>query len=84
MQREKLAGRYKTKTAMYEALMFLADMVFRINSFQMIRSKYLFDCVVFFDTNRNFTQTIAGWVVLQERTWHRLVMEYPILSLLEL
>ena len=23
MQREKLAGRYKTKTAMYEALMFL-------------------------------------------------------------
>ena len=51
MQREKLAGRYKTKTAMYEAL--------------MIRSKiFISDCVVFFDTIATFTQTIAGWVVL--------------------
>ena len=33
--------------------------------FQMIRSKvFISDCVVFFDTIRTFTQTIAGWIVL--------------------
>lgn len=66
MQMEKLAGRYKTKTAMYEALMFLL-IWYSVSTtlFQMIRSKiFISDCVVFFDTIATFTQTIAGWVVL--------------------
>ena len=65
-QREKLAGRYKTKTAMYEALMFLL-IWYSVSTtlFQMIRSKiFISDCVVFFDTIATFTQTRAGWVVL--------------------
>ena len=65
-QREKLAGRYKAKTAMYEALMFLL-IWYSVSTtlFQMIRSKiFISDCVVFFDTIVTFTQTIAGWVVL--------------------
>ena len=65
-QREKLAGRYKTKTAMYEALMFLL-IWYSVSTtlFQIIRSKiFISDCVVFFDTIATFTQTIAGWVVL--------------------
>ena len=65
-QREKLAGRYKTKTAMYEALMFLL-IWYSVSTtlFQMIRSKiFISDCLVFFDTIATFTQTIAGWVVL--------------------
>ena len=66
MQREKLAGRYKTKTAMYEALMFLLIWYSASTTlFQMIQSKvFISDCVVFFDTIATFTQTIAGWVVL--------------------
>ena len=66
MQREKLAGRYKTKTAMYEALMFLL-IWYSVSTtlFQMIRSKiFISDCVVFFDTIETFTQTIAGWIAL--------------------
>ena len=66
MQREKLAGRYKTKTAMYEALMFLL-IWYSVSTtlFQMIRSKiFLSDCVVFFDTIATFIQTIAGWIIL--------------------
>ena len=65
-QREKLAGRYKTKTTMYEALMFLL-IWYSVSTtlFQMIRSKiFISDCVVFFDTIATFTQIIAGWVVL--------------------
>ena len=65
-QREKLAGRYKTKTAMYEALMFLL-IWYSVSTtlFQMIRSKiFISDCVVFFDTIETFTQTIAGWIAL--------------------
>ena len=65
-QREKIAGRYKAKTAMYEALMFLL-IWYSVSTtlFQMIRSKiFISDCVVFFDTIATFTQTIAGWVVL--------------------
>ena len=65
-QREKLAGRYKAKTAIYEALMFLL-IWYSVSTtlFQMIRSKiFISDCVVFFDTIITFTQTIAGWVVL--------------------
>ena len=65
-QREKLAGRYKTKTAMYEALMFLL-IWYSVSTtlFQMIRSKiFISDCVVFFDTIATFVQTIAGGVVL--------------------
>ena len=65
-QREKLAGRYKAKTVMYEALMFLL-IWYSVSTtlFQMIRSKiFISDCVVFFDTIATFTQTIAGWVVL--------------------
>ena len=65
-QREKLAGRYKAKTVMYEALIFLL-IWYSISTtlFQMIRSKiFISDCVVFFDTIATFIQTIAGWVVL--------------------
>ena len=66
MQREKLAGRYKTKTAMYEALMFLL-IWYSVSTtlFQMIRSKiFISDCVIFFDTIATFIQTIAGWIIL--------------------
>ena len=65
-QREKLAGRYKTKTAMYEALMFLL-IWYSVSTtlFQMIRSKiFISDCVVFFDTIATFIQTIAGLTIL--------------------
>ena len=65
-QREKLAGRYKTKTVMYETLMFLL-IWYSVSTtlFQMIRSKiFISDCVVFFDTIETFTQTIAGWIAL--------------------
>ena len=65
-QREKLAGRYKTKTAMYEALMFLL-IWYSVSTtiFQMIRSKvFISDCGRFFDTIATFIQTIAGWGVL--------------------
>ena len=65
-QREKLAGRYKTKTVMYEALIFLL-IWYSVSTtlFQMIRSKiFISDCVVFFDTIATFVQTIAGWIAL--------------------
>ena len=65
-QREKLAGRYKTKTVMYEALMFLL-IWYSVSTtlFQMIRSKvFISDCMVFFDTIATFVQTIAGWIIL--------------------
>ena len=65
-QREKLAGRYKTKTAIYEALMFLL-IWYSVSTtlFQMIRSKvFISDCRRFFDTIATFIQTIGGWVVL--------------------
>ena len=65
-QREKLAGRYKTKTAMYEALMFLM-IWYSVSTtlFQMIRSKiFISDCVVFFDTIATFIQNIAGLTIL--------------------
>ena len=65
-QREKLAGRYKAKTVMYEALMFLL-IWYSVSTtlFQMIRSKiFISDCVVFFDTIATFIQTIAGWIIL--------------------
>ena len=64
-QREKLAGRYKAKTVMYEALMFLL-IWYSVSTtlFQMIRSKiFISDCVVFFDTIATFVQTIAGWII---------------------
>ena len=64
-QREKLAGRYKTKTVMYEALMFLL-IWYSVSTtlFQMIRSKvFISDCLVFFDTIATFVQTIAGWII---------------------
>ena len=66
MQREKLAGRYKAKTAMYEALMFLL-IWYSVSTtlFQMIRSKvFISDCGRFFDTIATFIQTIAGCIVL--------------------
>lgn len=65
-QREKLAGRYKAKTVMYEALIFLL-IWYSVSTtlFQMIRSKiFISDCVVFFDTIATFVQTIAGWIIL--------------------
>ena len=65
-QREKLAGRYKAKTAMYEALMFLL-IWYSVSTtlFQMIQSKvFISDCVVFFDTIATFIQSIAGWIIL--------------------
>ena len=65
MQREKLAGRYKAKAAMYEALMFLL-IWYSVSTtlFQMIRSKvFISDCMVFFDTIATFVQTIAGGII---------------------
>ena len=64
-QREKLAGRYKTKAVMYEALMFLL-IWYSVSTtlFQMIRSKvFISDCMVFFDTIATFVQTIAGGII---------------------
>ena len=65
-QREKLAGRYKTKTVMYEALMLLL-VWYSVSTtlFQMIQSKvFISDCVVFIDTIVTFIQNIAGWIIL--------------------
>ena len=64
-QREKLAGRYKAKTAIYEALIFLLIWYSASTTlFQMIRSKvFISDCLVFFDTIATFVQTIAGWII---------------------
>ena len=65
-QREKLAGRYKAKTAMYEALMFLL-IWYSVSTtlFQIILSKiFISDCVVFFDTIATFIQSIAVWIIL--------------------
>ena len=66
MQREKLAGRYKTKTVMYGALMFLLIWYSASTTlFQMIQSKvFISDCRIFFDAIGTFTQTIAGWIAL--------------------
>ena len=66
MQREKLSSRYKTKTVMYEAWMFLLIWYSASTTlFQMIQSKvFISDCGRFFDTIATFIQTIAGWVVL--------------------
>ena len=64
-QREKLAGRYKAKTTMYEALMFLV-IWYTVSTiiFQMIQKKeFLTDCRIFFDTIATFTQTIADWII---------------------
>ena len=65
-QREKLAGRYKAKTVMYEALMFLLIWYSASTTlFQMIQSKvFISDCGEFFDTIATFIQTIAGWIIL--------------------
>ena len=64
-QREKLAGRYKAKTAMYESLVFLLIWYSALTTiFQMMQSKvFLSDCKTFFDTIAAFTQTIAGWII---------------------
>ena len=65
-QREKMAGRYKAKTAMYEALMFLLIWYSASTTlFQMIQSKvFISDCRIFFGAIGTFTQTIAGWIAL--------------------
>ena len=65
-QRDKLAGRYKTKTAMYEALMFLLIWYSTSTTlFQMIQSKvFISDCGRYFDAIATFIQNVAGWVVL--------------------
>ena len=64
-QREKLEGRYKTKTAMYEALMFLLIWYSASTTiFQIIQKKeFLTDCRTFFDAIATFTQTIAGLII---------------------
>ena len=61
-----MAGRYKAKTAMYEALMFLLIWYSASTTlFQMIQSKvFISDCGRFFDTIATFIQTIAGCIVL--------------------
>ena len=66
MQREKLSGRYKAKTVMYEALRFLLIWYSASTTlFQMIRSKvFISDCGRFFDIIATFIQTIAGCIVL--------------------
>ncbi|POP32437.1 hypothetical protein C3B58_11935 [Lactonifactor longoviformis] len=65
-QREKLADRYKAKTALYEALMFLLIWYSVLTTlFQMIWSKiFISDCVIFFDTIAAFIQHITGWIIL--------------------
>ena len=65
-QREKLAGRYKAKTVMYEALIFLLIWYSASTTlFQMIRSNvFISDCGRFFDIIATFIQTIAGCIVL--------------------
>lgn len=65
-QREKLAGRYKAKTAMYESLMFLLIWYSASTTiFQMIQSKvFISDCVTFFDAITTFIQNIAAWIIL--------------------
>ena len=65
-QREKLAGRYKAKTAIYEALMFLLIWYSTSTTlFQMIQSKvFISDCGRYFDAIATFIQNVAGWVVL--------------------
>ena len=65
-QREKMAGRYKAKTAMYEALMFLLIWYSASTTlFQMIRSNvFISDCGRFFDIIATLIQTIAGCIVL--------------------
>ena len=64
-QMEKLAGRYKTKTVMYEALMFLLIWYSASTTiFQIIQKKeFLTDCRTFFDAIATFTQTIAGLII---------------------
>ena len=66
MQREKLSGRYKAKTVMYEALMFLLIWYSAATTlFQMIRSNvFISDCGRFFDIIATLIQTIAGCIVL--------------------
>lgn len=66
IQREKLDGRYKAKTAMHEAWIFLLVWYSAITTiFRMIRSRiFLSDCVIFFDTIAASIQIIAGWVIL--------------------
>ena len=66
MQREKLSGRYKAKTVMYEALMFLLIWYSASTTlFQMIRSNvFISDCGRFFDIIATLIQTIAGCIVL--------------------
>ena len=65
-QREKLAGRYKTKTVMYEALMFLLIWYSASTTlFQMIQSKvFISDCGRYFDAIATFIQNIAGLTIL--------------------
>ena len=65
-QREKLAGRYKAKTTMYEASIFLlAWYSVSTTIFQIIQSKvFTSDCVAFIDTVRTFLQIVAGWIIL--------------------
>ena len=65
-QREKLAGRYKAKTAIYEALMFVL-IWYSVSTtlFRMIQSKvFISDCVVFIDTIVTFIQNVASWIAL--------------------
>ena len=64
-QREKLAVRYKAKTTMHEALIFLLIWYSASTTiFQMIQKKeFLTDCRTFFDTIAAFTQTIADWII---------------------
>ena len=79
-QREKLAGRYKAKTAIYEALMFLL-IWYSVSTtlFQMIRSKiFISDCVVFFDTIATFIQNIAGLTILAGKNVAQVRISNPV------
>lgn len=84
MQREKLSGRYKTKTVMYEALVFLLIWHSVLTTlFQMIRSKvFISDCGRFFDTIATFIQTIVGWVVLTGKNMAQISngISYPVVA----
>ena len=82
-QREKMAGRYKAKTAMYEALMFLLIWYSASTTlFRWYGQRYLFLIVEdsLIQSQLLYRPLLAG-LYWQERMWHRLVMEYPIFLL---
>lgn len=69
-QREKLAGRYKAKTAGYGTAMFLlAWYSLTTTIFQAVQSEvFISDCRMFFNKSWGFLQMAAGWVIHAGKT----------------